>query len=574
MADKKIEIDLEARTASFVSNLHEADTAVEKIGHRTQEARGFLDRFKSGFEFGAGLEAFRKGLELVALPLERIKQGFEETARIGRDALKLGISAEDMSRFQHAANATGTEIGALNTAMDHLSRTVGEVTSGEKGADKAAAAFAKLGINAKELAALSPAETFKRVAEAASHLGSAYDRANVMQEILGRSGRELAPLFEDLNGLMRESDEIGFTRTAEDIRRVEEEERKLAAAADEVKATFMSIATSDWSVEVVGKIKSVAEAFNALYDKGEGGVLLAQRAGEIQRAVNELNRAAAEIKRIDTSANQSTDDRIAATSRLVQALKDQEEAIRTLQRADTEGIKGAPHIDTQTAARDLSNLNWKIGVNEHLLKLLEGQKEAESEAGKAADARMRAWERGYDQLEKLIARSQHLGDREGMAEQQLVKSLKEAGLNKDRIQEAVDAQRKIDEFDKQNERVRKAAELYREAETPLQRYNDRMAELDDLLKHGALNQTQYAQAVDHAKTLLGGNHERHADFVTRRFDFRVIEDRRADPQREALTLAKQNNQTLARWDTWFQQIWQSITNPNDATNQDVAMGIA
>ncbi|HEY8743652.1 MAG TPA: hypothetical protein VIU62_11155, partial [Chloroflexota bacterium] len=274
MAAKKITILLEAGTAAFISGVDKAAAAVKHMGQKSGEARGMMDKLKEGFAAGMGMEAVHKALELAKEGLEEIKHAMEEVGQIGRGAQMLGISAEQMSRFTHAANAAHVPVEALSTGMDHLNRQIGLAASGDKSAAGAAKAFAKLGLSMSELQSLAPDAAFQRVSEALGHVGSTYERAAISQQIFGRGGKALIPLMGELSGLMQESDDIGFTRTAENIEAAEKEERELARMTDTVKGLFMDLATSDWAQKLVSEIASTVSAIREM-PQALGDTLLA-----------------------------------------------------------------------------------------------------------------------------------------------------------------------------------------------------------------------------------------------------------------------------------------------------------
>jgi hypothetical protein len=211
---KTISIDLQAGTASFIEKMNKSADTIEHLGQKADGASGFLSKFKEGLELGEGIEVARRGFEIIGEGIAKIREAFEQAFQINRDALKLGVTAEEMSRFQHAANATHTDVATLTMGMDHLDVVLGKIVSGDASADKAAAAFAKLGLNAKDLAGSDPAEVFQRVSSAIAGMNNQFERAAIVRELFGRGGRELIPIMSHLNGLMAESDLIGFTRTA------------------------------------------------------------------------------------------------------------------------------------------------------------------------------------------------------------------------------------------------------------------------------------------------------------------------------------------------------------------------
>ena len=571
---RKIQIDLEAGTAQFISGTDKAADALERFRHRADETRGVLTRLREGFELGFALEAGRQAFEALETPLEKVKESFEQVGQIGRDALKLGISAQDMSRFEHAANSNHVAVESLTTAIDHLNRELGKVASGDQGAKAAAEALKKLNLSTSELLSMNPADSFRKVSEALSHTSNTYERAAITQDLFGRGGRELIPLMSRLEDSMREADAIGFTRTKQDIENVEEGERNLAQLIDTIKGALMDLAASDWAKTMIRSIRDVVAEFRSMF------LDLKTRVHAVRGAMSELDEASTSLNKKSVPG----EDPITAQMERVEALKHALEAMRTLYNTKTADMGDFGKIQIITAG-DIAGTERRLELNEMILSTLRKQAEAHKEAREAgeraskalAEAHKRNFESASKELEGLILKSRQLGESESS---KLFAKFEHAGLSKADIDRGLEAQKRIEEFDKQQERLRRAAELYHDAETPLERYNDRMKELNDLLQHGALSHQQYAEAADKAKkdleksTKHPTDKDHLAENVTRRFTF-DLPGKQRDAADQSLQLQKQNTQIFQQWNVWFQQMWnQAVNNVGGATNSDIAAAFA
>ena len=421
MAAKKITILLEAGTAAFISGVDKAAAAVKHMGQKSGEARGMMDKLKEGFAAGMGMEAVHKALELAKEGLEEIKHAMEEVGQIGRGAQMLGISAEQMSRFTHAANAAHVPVEALSTGMDHLNRQIGLAASGDKSAAGAAKAFAKLGLSMSELQSLAPDAAFQRVSEALGHVGSTYERAAISQQIFGRGGKALIPLMGELSGLMQESDDIGFTRTAENIEAAEKEERELARMTDTVKGLFMDLATSDWAQKLVSEIASTVSAIRempqalgdtllAISTLGASTALETGHVADLTDAVaatsnrfEEMKGKIVEAQRALASAH-GLDERVAATRELVSAMK---EALPLQVKLRGEQ---AQQGHTDISFGDMSKAHDTLDAQKQVLATLQKQKEMQDKAAAAAKTAAKESEKlqqglakQWDEMQKSVA---------------------------------------------------------------------------------------------------------------------------------------------------------------------------
>ena len=408
---KNIDINLNAGTASFITGMDKSARSIEHVGQVAHESEGMLKRFSEGFEIGEGVEAMHAGLELVKSGLEEVKAGFEDTAKIGREALKLGVGVEDMSRFQHAANATHTDVSTLSGGIDHLSRSLAAISSGDASAAKAADALEKMGLSSRDLLSMEPAQAFEAVSAAVSSMHDPIERAAAVHDLLGKSGRELIPVMSQLRDLMQESDAIGFTRTPEQIERVEAEERKLIATTDTVKALFMDLATSDWASTVVDSIKSIGDEWRQmLHGSDADAEMLAAN-----RRIQELQRIAKEAK---TSRDSSTDDagRLAAEEKYLNALKEQEKLlarVKSLQHG-----AGTAEFSDSSILSVHKQINAEQTVTDAMRKTADEAKASAVAEQKAMDDRAKSATEGAKKIKAELDQMQDAIDTHGMTENQ------------------------------------------------------------------------------------------------------------------------------------------------------------
>ncbi len=613
---KKITIDLEAGTASFISGVDKAGKSLKDLGEHAEKSEGFLGKLKHGMAEGAGIEAFHKGFEIVTEQVHKLKEAFEEVGQMGRDALRLGISAEQMSRFQHAANATHTDVGAMTAAMDKLNGAIGKANDAGD-ADKLGATFQKLGLNARELAQMNPDEAFERTAEALGRLEVQSDKTAAARALFGKSGTVLIPMMEHLNELMRESDNIGFTRTAGEIKNVEQAERILAARTDHLKGVFMNFASSDFSTGLIEQFADLANQTAKYADEIAGQFIgtSAQRAApklneafgkslaesvKMQKELKELDQSDAEVglekqiemhkKLLDSLKEQATiagrlktigasgadfgaihDDRAGAASReqfALNALMKQKQAIDDV--ANAENKANEEQLKDIDKAKDaLAKMKLKLdtfGLTPaqkelfDLTNLAKGRKDI-IEAGVAIQRMTDAMEADKKVTEEIKRIQDEIGKKKG-TNNDVVDAFM-AGVDPMKVAGLAAAKKELQDFEDQQKRVAEATKWIEKTESPMDKYTQQMKELNDLLAHGELNQKQFDAAAKKTKQELAKADreglDKHADLVERRFDFRMPAKSGNDPQRELVDIAKKQAQNFDTFMPWFNQIWQSVT---------------
>ena len=216
----------------------------------TGSAAGLVNAFHEGEHGGEEFGESMKGLgETVgeigavfglALGAEAVVDSFKERAQaIGDISLKareLGESAQSFTELNFAAHETGVATDALATSMAKMENNIEKAVQGSK---QQAEAFERLGINAGELAKLSPDEQFKKIADAIAQLQSPQERINAEMAIFGKTGAQLGPLLQQgsagINDMAKEADKLGVTLNDVDAAKVLEANNSLAQMGDVIE---------------------------------------------------------------------------------------------------------------------------------------------------------------------------------------------------------------------------------------------------------------------------------------------------------------------------------------------------
>lgn len=183
MSIGRIVVDLLARTGSFETDLNRSAKLAEK---RAKEIDANIS--KAGVAVGAALGV--AGAAAVAFGMDMIN---------GLDALNdvadaTGASIEKISALENVAMLTGTSMDTVSAAMTKFNATLKEV-DGKNGPSMALKA---IGLDAKELKSIDPAESLRRTAVALSGFADDGNKARLVQELFGKSVKEVAPFLKDL----------------------------------------------------------------------------------------------------------------------------------------------------------------------------------------------------------------------------------------------------------------------------------------------------------------------------------------------------------------------------------------
>ena len=178
MAKQKIEFEISANNRKAI---HAMDKFRSKASGIASGVAGQL-----GMALGvAGIISY--GKELMAIG--------DKVAKLGR---RFGMTAEQVQMFQYMAERSGSSLDAVSKAQKTLTSNINDANMGMTSYIRY---FKQLGVDYKELQKMSPEKQFETVAKAIAGLDSQQRKVALSSRIMGRSGSELIPMFQDYNNL-------------------------------------------------------------------------------------------------------------------------------------------------------------------------------------------------------------------------------------------------------------------------------------------------------------------------------------------------------------------------------------
>jgi hypothetical protein len=158
-----------------------------------------------------------------------------------------GASIENISALEDVALRTGTSFDTVGAALIKFNGVLKDNKAGTATAE----AFKAIGVSVDELKALDPAEALRKVAVAFSGFADDGNKARIMQELFGKSTRDVAALMKDL----AEKGQLVATVTTEQADEAEKLNKEFAA---------MSKNVTDLARDIAGPLVS---AFNEFIKK-------------------------------------------------------------------------------------------------------------------------------------------------------------------------------------------------------------------------------------------------------------------------------------------------------------------
>ena len=183
-----LSIDLEAKLASFEAGMDKAARLAEKNAAATEASWKRAGATMAGI--GASVAGLFAGFSLVDL----VRSNIDALDALNDVADATGASIENISALEDLAKRTGTTMDVVTTSIVKRNGVLSDAAP-----DSAAGrALKSIGLEVEKLRALDPAEALRQVAVALSAYADDGNKARLVQELFGKSVREVAPLLKDL----------------------------------------------------------------------------------------------------------------------------------------------------------------------------------------------------------------------------------------------------------------------------------------------------------------------------------------------------------------------------------------
>lgn len=188
MALATLSIDLEARLAKFEEGMNKAAALAEKNAEKSRAAWASAGAKISSV--AGGIAGAFAGFSLV----EFVKSNADAIDALNDVADATGASIENISALDDLARRTGTNLDTVSSALIKFNRELMD----SKPDSGTAQALHAIGVSADELRKLDPAEALRVVAQALAGFADDGNKARLVQELFGKSVKEVAPFLKDL----------------------------------------------------------------------------------------------------------------------------------------------------------------------------------------------------------------------------------------------------------------------------------------------------------------------------------------------------------------------------------------
>lgn len=178
----------------FGSLIIEDKDAIKSLQNAEKEAKNSANAVqnltKKAAEMGKAV-AIGAGVAVTAL-FGIATKASETTDRIDKMSDKLGMSIKGFQEWDYILGQNGISIDSMQGGLKTLTNMYDDLGKGSKGATES---FGRLGLSMDNLKGKTQEEVFAIVVEKLQGMENATERSAIANDLLGRSGSELAPLL-------------------------------------------------------------------------------------------------------------------------------------------------------------------------------------------------------------------------------------------------------------------------------------------------------------------------------------------------------------------------------------------
>jgi len=184
--------------------------SVSKVKGDEKTLAGSAARMSSKFA-GVGKAMTLAGGAIVGTLGMMVKSYVRAGDEVHKMALRTGFATETLSELRYAAQISGTDLTSLEKAVKKMQKTIVDASEGMTTYQRA---FERIGVSYEELLGLHPEQQFEILAKAIAAVEDPTIRAATAQDIFGRAGTKLLPLFaqgvEGMEALRKKARELGM----------------------------------------------------------------------------------------------------------------------------------------------------------------------------------------------------------------------------------------------------------------------------------------------------------------------------------------------------------------------------
>lgn len=212
-----------------------------------------LDGIKGRIDAAAGIFG-------AAELLQAGKRALDYASSLGEVAQQLGVTTKELQEYRYAASQVGISNEEMDTALQKLTRTIGEAKAGSKAQ---ATTFRELGVAIQDAngRVYTAGELIPRIADALSKIKDPATRARIEVDLFGRAGQKLDTMLaggsQAVNELRDAAQKLGIVLSDRQIQSADETADKLSALKQVLEARIAGT-VADNANAILGLANAVA----------------------------------------------------------------------------------------------------------------------------------------------------------------------------------------------------------------------------------------------------------------------------------------------------------------------------
>lgn len=200
-------------SSDYDKGLDDAENKANDLKQRWSTATSSISKGVKSIGTGGGILA-----ALGAGAFKAADSVSKNLDNIDKMSQKLGLSTDAYQEWDYVMNISGTSIDNMAMGLKTLTNKFDDAVGGSESAIKT---FERLGLSMDDISGLSREDLFAQVIFAFQDMEDTAERAALANDLLGRSGQELAPLFntsaEETQNLIAQVRDLGGVMSEEAV---------------------------------------------------------------------------------------------------------------------------------------------------------------------------------------------------------------------------------------------------------------------------------------------------------------------------------------------------------------------
>ena len=251
-------------TSEYEKGLNTAEQDASSFGSKLGSSLGTAAKVGSAAIMAIGTATVTAGSALIKNAGEVAEYGDQ----IDKMSQKVGMSAEAYQEWDYVMQISGTEMLNMTTGLKTLTNKFDDAVNGSSSAIET---FERLGLSMEDIQGLSREDLFATVITQFQGMEESAERAALANDLFGRSGQELAPLFnttaQETQRLIEEVNNLGGVMSNDAVKASAAYQDQLTALTTSFDGLKRNL-TDNFLPSITTVMGGLTDIFSGNYDIG------------------------------------------------------------------------------------------------------------------------------------------------------------------------------------------------------------------------------------------------------------------------------------------------------------------